>query len=145
VRLHARITETLEGIYGVNAALHAPELAHHYSEAEAVLGTEKLTHYSVTTGEAALDEFAFESAGNHFSMALGALNEEVFDATEASILRGIGLSQAAVGQLVDAHRNLGAAVDYYFENGDHKSAIEIAVNPLMNIFSRLPDPVARLK
>jgi hypothetical protein len=76
VRLHARIAETLEGIYGVNAALHAPELAHHYSEAEAVLGIEKLTHYSVTTSEAALDEFAFESAGNHFSMALGALNEK---------------------------------------------------------------------
>ncbi len=39
VRLHARIAETLEGIYGDDAEAHAAELAHHFSQAEAVTGT----------------------------------------------------------------------------------------------------------
>ena len=39
VRLHARIAETLEQLYGNNVEAHAAELAHHFAEAEAVLET----------------------------------------------------------------------------------------------------------
>ena len=37
VRLHARIAETLEELYGTDAEGHAAELAHHFAEAEAFL------------------------------------------------------------------------------------------------------------
>ena len=47
VRLHARIAETLEELYGDSAEAHTVELAHHFAEAEAVLGTDKLVHYSL--------------------------------------------------------------------------------------------------
>jgi len=47
VRLHARIAETLEALYGDQVEENASELAYHYVEAEAVLGSEKLLRYSV--------------------------------------------------------------------------------------------------
>ena len=45
VRLHARIAQVLEELYGDNADAHSAELAHHYVQAEAVLGSEKLVRY----------------------------------------------------------------------------------------------------
>ena len=38
VRLHARIAETLEEMYGANVEAHAAELAHHCAEASSALG-----------------------------------------------------------------------------------------------------------
>ena len=40
VRLHARIAEALEEMYGDDADAHAAELAHHFAQAEAMVGTE---------------------------------------------------------------------------------------------------------
>ena len=46
VRLHARIAEVLEELYGDRAENRAAELVHHFGEAEMALGTEKLVFYS---------------------------------------------------------------------------------------------------
>ncbi len=54
VRLHARIAQMLEELYGDDSEAHAAELAHHFAEAQTVLGTEKLVHYSMLAGERAL-------------------------------------------------------------------------------------------
>ena len=66
VRLHARIAEALEEMYGANAEAHAAELAHHFSQAEAVTGTDKTVRYSLVAGERALGTYAFEEALAHF-------------------------------------------------------------------------------
>ena len=58
VRLHARIGEALEELYGVEAGDHASELAHHFAEAEAVMGTGKMVHYYLLAGEQALASYA---------------------------------------------------------------------------------------
>ena len=47
VRLHARIGEVLETLYGNRPENHAAELAHHFSQAAPVLGIEKLVHYAL--------------------------------------------------------------------------------------------------
>ena len=62
VRLHARIAEALEELYGADAEAHAAELAHHFAEATTVLGTDKLVHYSLLAGERALASYAYEDA-----------------------------------------------------------------------------------
>ena len=72
VRLHARIAEALETLYGANVEARAAELAHHFAEAEAVLGTAKLVHYSLLAGERALVSYAYEEALAHFLRALAA-------------------------------------------------------------------------
>ena len=70
VRLHARIAETLEQLYGDGVEAHAAELAHHFAEAEAVLGPDKLVLYSMLAGERALSARAYEEAEAHLQRAL---------------------------------------------------------------------------
>ena len=70
VRLHARIGEGLEQLYAADAESHAVELVHHFAEAEPVLGTEKLTRYSLMAGERALSVYAYEQASDIFQRAL---------------------------------------------------------------------------
>ncbi|MFQ6029064.1 MAG: serine/threonine-protein kinase PknK, partial [Dehalococcoidia bacterium] len=72
VRLHARVAETLEQLYAENVEAHAAELAHHFAQAEAVLGTQKLVHYSLLAGQRALASHAWEEARVQFERALGA-------------------------------------------------------------------------
>ena len=86
VRLHARIAETLEKLYGENAEAHAAELAHHYVQAEAVLGSEKLVRYSSLAGERALPTYAHEEALAHFQRALAPKEGQPTDAETAALL-----------------------------------------------------------
>ena len=79
VRLHARIAEALEGLYGAQAEAHAAELALHFSEAEAVLGTEKLVRYSLLAGERALAIYGWEEAVAHFQRAEAAKGGQPMD------------------------------------------------------------------
>jgi tetratricopeptide (TPR) repeat protein len=72
VRLHARIAEALEELYGEQAEAHAAELAHHFAEAQTVLGPEKLMRYSLLAGERALASYGWEEAQAHFQRALAA-------------------------------------------------------------------------
>ena len=71
VRLHAHIAEALEDYYGDEAMEHAAELVVHFSEAETVLGTEKLVEYSVQAGKSSLNSFAHDGAVHYFVAARG--------------------------------------------------------------------------
>ena len=86
VRLHARIAEALESLYGDNVEAHAAELAHHYVQAERVLGSEKLVHYSLLAGERALATYAHEEALAHFQRALASKEGQPTDAETAALL-----------------------------------------------------------
>ena len=133
VRLHARIAETLEDIYGDNVAAHAAELAHHFAAAEAVLGTEKLAQYSLLAGERALMTYAWEEALAHFQQARDAKGEQPMDTETAGLLFGLGRAQAAVlpaSQLQDAVINLTRAFDHYAETGEVSRAVAVAEHPL---------------
>ena len=72
VRMHAHIAEALEDLYGSDTQAHAAELAHHFTQAEAVLGIEKLVRYSLIAGETSLSNYAYEEALAHFERALNA-------------------------------------------------------------------------
>ena len=71
VRIHARIAEAQERLYGDEAVEHAAELAYHYGEAEAVLGAEKYVRYAVAAGEKALANHAPSDARPYFTRAWG--------------------------------------------------------------------------
>ena len=70
VRLHARIGEMLETLYGNEPGGHAAESAYHFSEALPVAGPEKLVKYSAMAGEVALEGYAHEEALQHFQKGL---------------------------------------------------------------------------
>ena len=135
VRLHAQIAETLEDLYGDDAESHAAELAHHFAQAEAVAGTEKLVRYSLLAGERALASSAYEDALAHFGRGLAArgiaLSGTVAapDEEAAALLFGQGRAQSLTGsghQLVEAFATLSRAFEYYFESGDVAQAVAAA-------------------
>ncbi|MFQ6026030.1 MAG: AAA family ATPase [Dehalococcoidia bacterium] len=133
VRLHARIAEAMEGYYGANAEAHAAELAYHYSQAEAVLGPEKLVHYTQLAGEQALSRYAFADALIHFERALATKEGEPVDAEAAALLFGFGKAQAATLERVQvrtAIETVTRAFDYYVEAGNIEQAVAVAEYPI---------------
>ena len=133
-RLHARIAEALEALYGADVESHAAELAHHFAEAETVLGPEKLVRYSALAGEIALTEHALEQALAHFERALAAKGEQPMDDETAAILLGLGRAQLAMlspHELEPAVTSLRRAFEYYVDAGDVSRAVAaVAAYPL---------------
>ncbi|MFB3091665.1 MAG: hypothetical protein ACE1ZD_00530, partial [Dehalococcoidia bacterium] len=134
VRLHARIAETLERLYGDSAEAHAAELAHHFVEAEAVLGSGKLVHFSLLAGERALATYAQGEALIHFQRGLTAKEGQPTDAETAALLFGLGQAQASTldrrFQVQEALSNLVRAFDYYAETKDVAKAVAVGEYPI---------------
>ena len=133
VRVHARIAEALEELYGAEAESRAAELAHHFAQAEAVLGTEKMIRYSVAAGERALDALAYEEAEEHFQRAVTAKEGQPADAETAGALFGLGVARAATierSRAQEAWDLIERAFDYYVEVGDSARAVAVAGQPV---------------
>ncbi|MFQ6028623.1 MAG: AAA family ATPase [Dehalococcoidia bacterium] len=154
VRLHARIVQALEELYGDDAETHAAELAYHVAEAEAVLGSEKLVHYSRLAGEQALAVYAHDEALRHFECALVAKQialtgrEPAKDAEVARLVFGLGCAHAGFStrDMQEAINVLGRAFDYYAEAGDADLSVAIAEYPLPVVAGRrtgMAGPIAR--
>ncbi len=132
-RLHARIAEALEELYGAQVEAHAAELALHYDEAQAVLGPEKLVHYSLLAGESALAAHAPEQALEHFQRGLVARGDETMDDEAAELLFGLGRAQLATlppHGLQPAVTSLRRAFDYFVEAEEPARAVAVAAHPL---------------
>jgi DNA-binding SARP family transcriptional activator len=133
VRLHARIAEALEALYGEHADEHAAELAHHFAQAQTLLGPDKLVRYSLAAGEAALAASAHEQALAHFERALAAKDDAEIDDETAALYFGRGRAQLAVlprYELEPASNSLRRAFDYYAQVGDMGRAVSVAAGPM---------------
>jgi len=129
VRLHARVAEKLEQLYGDRVEEHAAELAFHFGEAEAVLGTDKLIRYSVVAGQQALDSQGYASALSHFETAVGALPEGDIDEDGALVLGGLGVAQGSLNLEDEAAPNISRAFDYWVSVGNTEKAVGLASRP----------------
>jgi predicted ATPase len=139
VRLHARIAETLEDLYGDDAEAHASELAYHFSEAASSNEPEKLAKYSTLAEEQALAVYAYEEAQSCYQQGLVALGvpltvtEPAKNSQEAALLAGLGRAELAIlprFQLSLAVALLRRAADYYVRNGDVAGAVAVAEQPI---------------
>jgi tetratricopeptide (TPR) repeat protein len=133
VRLHARIAEALELQYGATADDHATELAPHFAEAEPVLGSDRLFHYSKIAGDSALAAHGYEEAVVHFERALSAREEDQFDGDQASVCVGLSRAQGATGKVPEAADSLRLAVQFYLDSDE----VEDAANALRDVHSVL--------
>ncbi|HEU0021324.1 MAG TPA: hypothetical protein VFR55_06595, partial [Dehalococcoidia bacterium] len=132
-RLHARIGEALEALYGVNSEADASTLAYHFAEAMPTVRSEKLVRYSMLAGERALATHAYEEALEHFGRALAAKEGQPMDAETAALHLRLGPAQAAslpTQRLPEAMDNLSRAFDYYVKAGDIDRAVAVAESPL---------------
>lgn len=150
VQLHARIAESLEALYGRDAGQHADELAHHFGEAQSLLGPDRLVRYSLIAGEAALSAYAYEQAMTHFERVLAAKGAETTDDEAADALFGLGRAQVAGlarHEMDRAVANLRRAFDHYMDMGDADRAVAVASYPipfsLGVVLTPLGDLVAR--
>jgi len=134
VRLHARIAEALEALYGDEANEHATELVQHFAEAETLLGAEKLIRYSVAAGERAMEAPAPGDALAHFERAEAAVSDPDCEPLMGRIWFGFAM---AVNAIFDADRmeiawnKLVRAFDWYVANDDMDAAIAVAQHPSM--------------
>ncbi len=149
-RLHARIAEALEELYGAQIEAHAAELAHHFAEAQAILGPEKVARYSALAGEAALTAHAPEQALAHFQLALAAKGDETIDDETAELLFGLGRAQLATlapHELEPAVTSLRRAFEHYAEAGDVGRAVAVVAYPLPLSLgmaqTKMPELIAR--
>jgi eukaryotic-like serine/threonine-protein kinase len=126
VRLQARIAQGLEALYGAHADDHAAELAFHFGEAEPVLGSDKLAHYSLVAGEKALAACAYEDAMAHYQRGLAAKEGQPVDEQMAALLFGLGRAEAALVIVRDAARHLAVVFNYHAQAGDVQRAIAAA-------------------
>ncbi|MCH7735748.1 MAG: hypothetical protein IH961_11110, partial [Chloroflexi bacterium] len=133
VRLHARIAEALEQLWGSESQQHAAELAHHFIEAESLGVSGKLAEYALLAGEEAISRAAYQDAARYFESALSALDGGVNDGRKARIL--FGLARAGVVLADGAARQaamdrMAEAFDSYEAIGDVPSAIKVAQEPV---------------
>ena len=129
VRLHARIADTLESLYGDRAEDQAAELAYHFAQAETVLGTEKLFKYSLIAGSKAFDTHAYEDAEAVYETALAAAELGQMDDEVAALLTGLGKAQGAALKWSEAKENLTRAFEHYDTVGQTAKALDIAMFP----------------
>jgi DNA-binding CsgD family transcriptional regulator len=136
VRLHARIGEALETIYGERPGDGVVELAYHFAKAEPVLGPAKLIKYSLLAGQRAQESYAHKRAVEHFSNALQAMgvilpgDGPAEDDQAAELFFSLGRSQAAISARSQAVASLNRAFDFYAEAGDVERAVAVAEFPM---------------
>jgi DNA-binding CsgD family transcriptional regulator len=122
VRLHARIAEALEALYGADVEAHAAELAYHFAQAQTVLGTDKLVRYSLLAGEQALAAYGWEGAIAHYQTALELLEELKADPRQqAEVLEKLA-SVTTLGRGTGALGCLEKALAIYETLKDNKKA-----------------------
>ncbi len=135
VRLHARIAEMLERIYGDTADEHAAELVRHFGEAEAVLGSDRLVHYLMIAGAELLEVYGHAEALGHYERALAAVDRTIRDHRRAEIMLGLGRARAHALERTDlqeAGDALIEAFEMFLELGDRKNAIRAAIADMPN-------------
>tara|TARA_B000000460_G_scaffold103764_1_gene72656 strand:- start:219 stop:4145 length:3927 start_codon:yes stop_codon:yes gene_type:complete len=135
VRLHSRIATALEELYGSDSEAHAAELAHHFAQAEAVLGPDKLVRYSSIAGFRALGDYAFEEAFDYFERALAGKGvsssgtEISPDEESAALLFGLGQALSGNTDRIGESATIdifSRSFHYYVEAGEIEKAAEIA-------------------
>ncbi len=136
VRLHARIAETLEALYGDRTKDHAVELAHHFAQAEAMLGSDKLVEYSLFAGQAALVAYAFEDAEAIYRRALNALEGSEMDESKADLTTGLGMALGGSLRWAEGWPILEEAFNYYEAAGLKEKALAIVIYPDVHAPSR---------
>ncbi|NQW16097.1 MAG: protein kinase [Chloroflexi bacterium] len=136
VRLHGRIAQALESMYGDEADSHAELLCDHFEQAQAQLGVERLVHYAEVAGNRALGLYAYEDAALFYGQGLNALEDQSTSEIKARITEGLARAQIVIlgrDRMQDAIDNIRSAFDAYVELDMPDRAVSIASVPMPSI------------
>ncbi|MEX2236481.1 MAG: AAA family ATPase [Dehalococcoidia bacterium] len=126
VRLHRRIAESMESVYGARADQYAPELAYHYYKSAVLPGAEKGTGYAIAAADRSEEAYAWDETVDFLRMALDLMPDG--DERRTDILPRLGIAQIwtnpfedagktamEASQLIAAQKGNPAAADYLEE------------------------------
>ncbi|HEX8066026.1 MAG TPA: protein kinase [Thermoleophilaceae bacterium] len=110
VRLHRRVGETLERLYGEDPDEHLDELAHHFLEAQDL---DRAVDYSIRAADRAMSLLAYEEAADLFGRALQAfeLRGAASGEDQARLHNCLGEAQSRAGDSRQAKDTFYRAAD----------------------------------
>jgi class 3 adenylate cyclase/tetratricopeptide (TPR) repeat protein len=111
-RLHLRVAEAMEQVYGESPSDQAAEIARHLIEAGASADRRKAVHYLDLAGQRALSAAAFESALSSYENALAMIPPGDLE-MEATIKRGLGQAYRSLGRWEECQQTWSQAIDIY--------------------------------
>ena len=113
VRLHRRVGEVLEEVYGTELNPYLAQLAHHFGMAGQSGHVEKAITYAARAGARASSLLAYEEAVYHYEKALQALGRQtsVDEAQRCKLLIALGEAQRQAGAYPQAMDTFQRAAD----------------------------------
>ncbi len=119
VRLHRRIGEALEQLYGQTKGPHLAELAYHFFQAAPGGDIDKAIHYAVSAAERATSLLAYEEAAGHYERALEALElkEHGDEEQRGDLLLALGDAQTQSGNTTKARETFQQAAEVARKRG----------------------------
>lgn len=112
LRMHYRIGEALEALYGTEASWLQEQLAHHFYEAMPLADSDKAIAYSTAAGKVADEALAYEEAAEHYGRALYLLGHlATADIRACKLYLDLGEAQAKQGQPNRARESLQRAAE----------------------------------
>ena len=116
-RLHLRVAEAIERVYGRDLEPHTPDLAHHLYQAGAAADPDKTVRYLTAAGDRATQGAAFEEAIRAYDRALS-MQDESDVRGRADLLVKFGFAQRNVGRTNESLASWRRALDAYADLGD---------------------------
>jgi tetratricopeptide (TPR) repeat protein len=145
VRLHRRIGEVLEKLYGRMLDPHLAELAYHFFQAAPGGDAEKAIHYAVRAAERATGLLAYEDAVGHYERALQALElkEQAKEGNRCELFLALGEAQTKAGDTEKARENFQVAAELARKEDDPeqlaRAVLGIGAGPTGITFGRVDD------
>jgi hypothetical protein len=97
-RMHRRVADALEQLFGEDPGERLPELANHFYRAVVASDRNKAVDYARRAGERALMQLAPDEAVRWFNQALELLGPEAEPAERCDLLTGVGIAQKHLGE-----------------------------------------------
>jgi class 3 adenylate cyclase/tetratricopeptide (TPR) repeat protein len=116
-RMHLRVAEAMERVYGRALEEHAADLAHHLYQAGTAADPQKTVHYLSLAGDRALAAAAFEDALRHYEAAVS-LQPADERPGRADLLYKRGLARRSLGRWEEALADWREVLTVYEELGD---------------------------
>jgi predicted ATPase/DNA-binding SARP family transcriptional activator len=123
--LHLRVGEALEGSHGADSARVLPELAHHFTLAAPLAGTERAVDYNLRAAQAAMASVAYREAAARLATAL---ELGIADPRERARVQGeLGHLYHETGRIADADAVLTASFEAATSVGERGLAMRALV------------------
>jgi class 3 adenylate cyclase/tetratricopeptide (TPR) repeat protein len=132
-RLHLRMADALEALYGREAESHAPDIAYHLFQAGAAAAGERTASWLVRAAERALDALAFEDALRDLDAAHTVLPEHEVEAA-VRVLRLRARALRGLARIDEALAAFGEALDLAPSGAERDAVLQARARLKLDLF-----------